>query len=108
MPDPGSDGCPFCAIVAGTAPADLVLDDDVAVAFLDHRPLFPGHVLVVPRRHVVTLPELDPAEVGPLFERVRRVPGCPTVCPGAPRTVSGAAEGQRQPREQESSRPQEQ
>jgi histidine triad (HIT) family protein len=65
--------CPFCAIAAGEVPAHVVLADDVAVAFLDHRPLFPGHVLVVPRRHVVTLPELDPAEVGPLFERVRRL-----------------------------------
>ena len=65
--------CVFCDIVSGAATADLVLDDDVAVGFLDRSPLFPGHVLVVPREHVVTLPELDPAHVGPLFERVRRV-----------------------------------
>ena len=50
-----------------------MLDDDVAVAFLDVRPVFPGHVLVVPRRHVVTLPDLDPDDVGPFFERVRRI-----------------------------------
>jgi histidine triad (HIT) family protein len=65
--------CAFCAIAAGDEPAHLVLDDAVAVAFLDRRPLFEGHVLVVPRRHVETLVELDAAEVGPLFERVRRV-----------------------------------
>ena len=65
--------CAFCAIVAGAADADVVLDDDVCVAFLDRSPLFHGHTLVVPRRHVVTLPELDPADVGPLFERVRRI-----------------------------------
>lgn len=65
--------CPFCAIVAGTEPADVVLDDDVAVAFLDVRPLFPGHVLVVPREHVVTLADLAPGSVGPFFDRVRRL-----------------------------------
>jgi histidine triad (HIT) family protein len=48
-----------------------VLDDEHAVAFLDHRPLFPGHVLVVPRRHVVTLPDLPSDEVGPFFTRVQ-------------------------------------
>ncbi len=53
-------------------PAHVVLDDDVAVAFLDHRPVFPGHVLVVPRRHVETLLDLDADEVGPFFRRVRR------------------------------------
>ena len=63
--------CLFCAIVAGETPAEVVLRDDVAVAFLDHRPLFPGHVLVVPVDHVVTLPELT--DVGPFFERVQRI-----------------------------------
>ena len=48
-----------------------MLDDDAAVAFLDRPPLFPGHVLVVPPTHVVTLPELD--QVGPFFEAVQRV-----------------------------------
>jgi len=63
--------CIFCAVVAGTADAEVVWRDDVAVAFLDRAPLFPGHVLVVPVAHVVTLPELD--DVGPYFERVQRV-----------------------------------
>ena len=61
--------CVFCAIVAGDAPAEIVHRDDVAVAFLDRTPLFPGHVLVVPTEHVVTLPEL--IDVGPYFERVQ-------------------------------------
>jgi histidine triad (HIT) family protein len=51
-------GCVFCAIVAGETEADLVLDEDDFVAFLDRRPLFKGHVLLVPRLHVVTLPDL--------------------------------------------------
>lgn len=63
----------FCSIVEGELPAHVVLDDDVALAFLDVRPLFPGHVLVVPRSHVVTLPDLPASEVGPYFERVQRV-----------------------------------
>jgi histidine triad (HIT) family protein len=65
--------CLFCRIVDGEAAARFVLDDEVAVAFLDARPVFPGHVLVVPRRHVVTLPDLAPDEVGPFFERVQWV-----------------------------------
>jgi len=65
--------CVFCQIVAGEAPAHVVLDDDVAVGFLDVRPLFPGHVLLVPRSHVTTLPDLPPAVVGPLFERAQRL-----------------------------------
>jgi histidine triad (HIT) family protein len=73
--------CPFCAIVTGTASAEIVLRDEVAVAFLDRRPLFPGHVLVVPVEHVVTLPELR--DVGPFFERVQRVAGAMPVALGA-------------------------
>jgi histidine triad (HIT) family protein len=63
----------FCRIVAGEETAHVVLDDDVVVAFLDRRPVFPGHVLVVPRRHVVTLLDLAHDEIGPYFERVRWV-----------------------------------
>ena len=47
--------------------AEIVLDDPAGVAFLDRRPLLPGHVLLVPRSHVATLPDLPVAEVGPLF-----------------------------------------
>jgi histidine triad (HIT) family protein len=50
--------CVFCAIVAGELEAHLVLEDDDVVAFLDNRPVFKGHVLLVPRQHVVTLPDL--------------------------------------------------
>ncbi|WP_371484697.1 HIT family protein [Kitasatospora sp. NBC_00315] len=67
--------CVFCGIVTGELPAHRVLDDEVAVAFLDRRPLFPGHVLVVPRHHRETLTELPVQEVGPFFARVQRVAG---------------------------------
>lgn len=67
--------CIFCAIAAGGQAAHLVLEDETAVAFLDARPLFPGHVLVVPRRHAETLTDLPVPEVGPFFTRVQRVAG---------------------------------
>jgi histidine triad (HIT) family protein len=54
--------CVVCAIAAGEAAADLVLDEERFVAFLDRRPVFKGHLLLVPREHVVTLPDL-PAEL---------------------------------------------
>lgn len=70
--DSASDGsCIFCAIVRGDAPAEIVLDDPAGVAFLDRRPLLPGHVLLVPRNHVATLPDLPDNEVGPLFTLAR-------------------------------------
>jgi histidine triad (HIT) family protein len=66
-------GCKFCQIIAGEIPAHFVLDTDQVVAFLDHRPLFPGHTLVLPRGHVETLADLPPDEVGPFFRQVQRV-----------------------------------
>jgi histidine triad (HIT) family protein len=50
--------CIFCSIVAGETDAHVVLDEPDFVAFLDQRPVFKGHVLLVPREHVVTLPDL--------------------------------------------------
>ena len=67
------DDCLFCGIIAGTIPAQVVLSDDVAVAFLDARPVFKGHVLVASREHYVTLADLPADLVGPLFLRVQRV-----------------------------------
>ena len=55
-------GCLFCDIVAGDVDADVVLESEQVVGFLDTRPVFKGHTLLVPRRHVVTLPDL-PAEL---------------------------------------------
>jgi len=57
--------------VAGEVPAHFVLEDQDTVAFLDARPVFKGHVLVVPRQHYETLGSLPPEGVGPLFEQVR-------------------------------------
>ncbi len=60
--------CLFCRIVSGELPATVVYEDDNSVAFLDHRPLFHGHTLLVPREHVETLGELSTKIVGPYFE----------------------------------------
>ena len=54
-------GCVFCQIVAGDVPAEVVLESDDFVGFLDARPVFKGHVLLVPREHVDTLPDLPAA-----------------------------------------------
>lgn len=61
------DKCLFCRIVSGEVPATVVYVDPNAIAFLDHRPLFLGHTLLVPRDHVETLVELPSKLVGPLF-----------------------------------------
>jgi histidine triad (HIT) family protein len=65
--------CVFCAIVAGEVPADLVLDEPDVVAFLDRRPVFKGHVLLVPREHIVTLPDLPPALRDPFLGAGQRL-----------------------------------
>jgi histidine triad (HIT) family protein len=65
--------CVVCAIVRREIPAAIVFEDDEHVAFLDHRPVFHGHVLVAPKPHTETLGDLDPARVGPLFLLVQRM-----------------------------------
>lgn len=66
-------GCLFCAIAAGDVPAEIVWESDDVVAFLDIRPVFPGHTLVVPRRHVVTLADLPDDLMVPLFSATRKL-----------------------------------
>ena len=65
--------CVFCSIGAGDVPADLVLDEPDFLAFLDRRPVFKGHVLLVPRRHVDTLLELPSELHAGLVEAARRL-----------------------------------
>jgi histidine triad (HIT) family protein len=65
-------GCVFCQIVAGELPARIVLDDELVLGFLDQRPLFPGHTLLVPKAHVDTLADLPDDLIEPLFTAARR------------------------------------
>jgi histidine triad (HIT) family protein len=66
-------GCLFCRIVAAEVEAAVVASTEHSVAFLDHRPLFEGHTLVVPRAHVTTLRDLPADAVGPYFADVQRI-----------------------------------
>ncbi len=63
--------CKFCRLVAGELPGASVWEDEATFAFLDHRPLFPGHCLVVPRIHYPTLTDLPARLLTPLFRAVR-------------------------------------
>ncbi len=65
---PEAAGCIFCAIVRGDAPATVLHRDDLVVAFMDIRPVQPGHLLVVPRVHAKLIPELDSASLARLWE----------------------------------------
>ncbi|RZU73346.1 histidine triad (HIT) family protein [Micromonospora kangleipakensis] len=66
-------GCVFCGIVAGEVPAFTVADEPDGVAFLDTRPVFKGHVLVVPRVHLVTLTDLPAEALAGYFGLVQRL-----------------------------------
>ncbi|MFC6706159.1 HIT family protein [Flexivirga alba] len=67
--------CVFCAIATGDSAAHEVARTDHTVAFLDNRPVFKGHVLVIPTEHVVTLPDLPDTMLAPYFSEVRRIAG---------------------------------
>jgi histidine triad (HIT) family protein len=63
--------CDFCQIVSGQIDAHIVFEDERSLAFLDKRPLFPGHALLVPREHHEALWDLPEDQVGPLFTNAR-------------------------------------
>jgi histidine triad (HIT) family protein len=63
--------CPFCAIADGRKSEGVVFEDDRSLAFLDHRPLFPGHSLLIPREHHETLMDLPDDLLGALFANAR-------------------------------------
>jgi histidine triad (HIT) family protein len=65
--------CEFCAVLTGQHVALVVWEGPETVAFLDHRPVFPGHTLLVPRRHVETLSDLPDELIEPLFADARRL-----------------------------------
>lgn len=65
------DNCTFCRIVSSNLHATVVFEDDVSIAFLDHRPLFPGHCLLVPRDHFETLNDLPEELIAPFFSAMQ-------------------------------------
>ena len=82
----GTD-CIFDQIIAGTRPAFFVLDEPELVGFLDVRPVFEGHTLVVPRQHVSTIGELPAGLLGPLLDAGRRVAAAQRTALGADGTL---------------------
>jgi len=66
-------GCLFCEIASGARPAAVFFESPEALAFLDHRPLFPGHALLIPKTHIETLTDLPAAGIGPLFTIAQRL-----------------------------------
>ncbi len=69
------DDCLFCKITAKKIPAEIVYEDDHAIAFLDIMPRTTGHTMVIPKIHAPNILELPDGEVGPLFEAVKHVAG---------------------------------
>jgi len=65
--------CVFCAIQSSPADVTRVFEDDDTFVFLDHKPLFPGHCLLITKRHVATLADLPPSLVHVVFDNVRIV-----------------------------------
>src|SRR5713226_5936475 len=60
--------CKFCRIATHTLPSYMVFEDAISIAFLDNRPLFAGHCLLIPKEHYETLADLPRNLVGPFFE----------------------------------------
>jgi histidine triad (HIT) family protein len=73
MPASDAATCLFCQIVAREVPARSVFEDEISLAFLDHRPVFPGHCLLIPKIHYETLTDLPEDLIGPLFKRAQRL-----------------------------------
>ena len=72
MPDPD---CIFCKIIAGELPAQIVAEDERTVSFMDISPATRGHALVVPRRHVQDLLEIDPEDLSAVAHAAQRLAG---------------------------------
>jgi histidine triad (HIT) family protein len=68
--------CLFCKILAGAIPADIIFESEGSIAFRDINPQAPTHVLVIPRRHIATLNDLQPGDedvIGDLFQSARSI-----------------------------------
>ena len=71
-----NENCLFCKILAGEIPADIVYESDSAIAFRDINPKAPTHVLIIPRKHIATINDIDPDDqqiVGSLFSAAREI-----------------------------------
>jgi histidine triad (HIT) family protein len=66
-----TSNCAFCKVISGQVAARLVFEDEISLAFLDHRPVFPGHCLLIPKAHHETLADLPENLIGPFFRNVQ-------------------------------------
>jgi histidine triad (HIT) family protein len=66
-----TDKCKFCNIVKGDLDSFIVFDDDISIGVLDHRPIFPGHVLLIPKMHYITIGDLRKDLIGGFFTNVQ-------------------------------------
>ena len=94
-----AEDCLFCKIVAGDIPADIVIENDDVVAFRDINPQAPTHVLIIPRRHISTINDLDEGDeqiVGKLFLAARDIAAAEGIADAGYRVVMNcnAAAGQ--------------
>jgi histidine triad (HIT) family protein len=92
-------GCVFCEIVAGRAESSKVYEDDQVLAFMDIRPITPGHLLVIPKQHAPDLASLDPVYGGPIFATAQKIAAAMRRSPLRPEGVNffladGVAAGQ--------------
>jgi len=91
-----SSDCLFCKILAGEIPADLVYESDTAVAFRDINPQAPMHVLVIPRKHIATINDIEPDDqeiVGSLYTAAREIAAEAGIAEDGYRTVMNCNEG---------------
>ena len=91
-----SDDCLFCKILAGDIPADIVYESDAAIGFRDINPQAPTHVLVIPRKHIATINDLQPGDeetVGSLFAAAREIAAQEGIADAGYRAVMNCNEG---------------
>ena len=91
-----SEGCLFCKIVAGDIPADIIHESETVLAFRDITPQAPTHVLVIPRRHIATINDLEPGDrevVGDLYLAAKAVAAAEGLAEPGYRVVMNCNEG---------------
>ena len=91
-----SGDCLFCKILAGEIPADLVYESETAVAFRDINPQAPTHVLVIPRKHIATINDIDPEDekiVGSLYTAAREIAASEGIAEDGYRAVMNCNKG---------------
>lgn len=91
-----ADNCLFCKILAGEIPADIVYESDTAIAFRDINPQAPTHVLVIPRKHIATINDIeadDQAIVGSLYSAAREIAESEGLADAGYRAVMNCNEG---------------